>query len=195
MKRLHIGFIILTILFCFLIIADKDISANENLNNSNNEEIEIISDITENEFFDIQNAALYLKNQMIDRNPMITIIYRGVYLEDVDVVEIKNLAIQHNGIPNEGDYIWHHCLSYDYQYYHYTDELGIYTEITYNFKWLTTYDMEQEMNIAVENLLEDLNLWNASNYEKVKGVYDYICDNVKYDYEHLETEENQVPHK
>ena len=42
------------------------------------------------------------------------------------------------------------------------------------------------MDTAVSNLLKSLNVSGKSDYQKVGAVYDYICDNVTYDYDNLE---------
>ena len=159
-----------------------------NIQASENTETEITS------VNNLQDAANYLKSEMINRNNSITFNYLGEHLTSTNVVNIYNEAIAHNGISNEGDYISGHINSYEYQYYHLTNGEDLYTQVTYTFIWLTTAAMEDEVTVRVKEVLDELNVYEKSQYEKIKAVYDYICDNVRYDHDHLETEETQLPH-
>ena len=100
---------------------------------------------------------------------------------EADIEALMARALSHTGIPTEGDYLrwqyagwkadWSWSVSGDtYQY-------------TANFTvpYYTTADQEEELNVAVEQLLNQLNLSGKSDYEKIKGIFDYICKNVTYD--------------
>jgi transglutaminase/protease-like cytokinesis protein 3 len=52
--------------------------------------------------------------------------------------------------------------------------------------------MERTVDQRVDSLLNQLNLYNKTDYEKVRGIYDYICNNVVYDYENLEDDTYQL---
>ncbi len=94
-------------------------------------------------------------------------------------------AMKHTGVPTEGDYIqwqwgrWSAYYNYDYSGGYY------YVYYNYSFEYYTTAAQEQQMNTAVANVLKQLNLSGKSDYQKVRAIYDYICDNVVYDYANL----------
>lgn len=48
-----------------------------------------------------------------------------------------------------------------------------------------TVSSEQDaaVDAAVAQVLAELAVWNASDYEKVKAVYTYVCTHVEYDYD------------
>ena len=95
-------------------------------------------------------------------------------------------AFTHTGVPTEGDYLNRHYGGLYYQY-SYTRKSGRYyvTAKFYNIKYYTTASQEATMNTRVDNLLNQLDLWENTDYQKIKAVYDYICANVRYDYTNL----------
>ena len=102
--------------------------------------------------------------------------------------DIMNWAMVHTGNPTEGDYIlwqyagWEASISGSY------DNSYIYLTVTYTMTYYTTAAQEAKMDTAVANLLKELNVSNADSYTKLRAIYDYICANVTYDYEHLNDE-------
>ena len=59
---------------------------------------------------------------------------------------------------------------------------GSYYTLEYTITYLSTYDQEEELTEAVNAALAELNLTNDTEYTKVYKIYNYICDNVDYDY-------------
>ncbi len=86
-------------------------------------------------------------------------------------------ALIHTGEATEGDYLqWQLWCSGSY------DTEGT---LFYRCTYFTTAEQEAAVTEAVETLKTDLALEGKSEYEKIKAIYDYITDNVRYDYEHL----------
>ena len=56
---------------------------------------------------------------------------------------------------------------------------------TYTVTYDTTLEQEEQMTEALAAIYTALNIDNASEYEKVKAIYNYICDNVDYDYTYV----------
>ncbi len=96
-------------------------------------------------------------------------------------MNIFNEATRHTGVPTEGDYLMWHYSSYSCDYMQFTESGKTY--ITYNYKldYLSTAQQEQQMDSAVNSLVRNLDVTNATDYEKVCAVYDYICENISYD--------------
>lgn len=135
-------------------------------------------------------AALYLREKMIARESPITIRIS----EGVMPYSILSEAWKHTGVPNEGDYIRHNQIGYDYTTVSGSDESGAYTDITYTFEWLTTAEQEAEVDARVDEIMAELNLGTAEEYEKITGVYDWITENVQYDFNNEDNDEYQLCH-
>ncbi|MBQ5327833.1 MAG: leucine-rich repeat protein [Oscillospiraceae bacterium] len=144
-------------------------------------------------FTTTEEAALYLRSQMIAREPSITLRLNGS-ATGPEISAILTKALEHTGVPNEGDYIRHNQIGYDSSVVTGEDENGTYTEITYTFNWLTTAEQEAEVDAAVDSVLAELDLWDLTNYEKVKGAYDWITENVQYDFDNEDNDEYQLCH-
>ena len=141
---------------------------------------------------DYSGAYELLREQMVLREEVVNISVSGQHLTDSQIQELLNSALDHTGVGNEGDYIRYHLGSYSYSYDCHENDDGLYTSIVYSFTWYTDREMEEEMDKKVAEVLAELDLYTATDYEKLKGVYDYICDNVKYDYDNLEDDAYKI---
>ena len=54
--------------------------------------------------------------------------------------------------------------------------------LTYTFTYRSTPEQEAQVDAAVQELLKQLDVSKASDYEKVCAIYDYICENITYDW-------------
>jgi transglutaminase-like putative cysteine protease len=140
----------------------------------------------------LTDAADELRQGMVDRMAQIAVTF-SVDAE-FDATDIWNEALKHTGQPREGDYLLGQLSSYGFSAYY--NELGDEAYFTYVFKpgYFTTAQQEQQMDDAVDALLLELNLDDATEYEKIKGVYDWICANVTYDYENLDNKNYYLKH-
>ncbi len=142
---------------------------------------------------DFSQAAAQLRQGMVQRQAEITVICTS---ENTDGNAVWNAvleqAFQHTGNPTEGDYIARHynmCQGHIWRsskngVYHYTLE--------YNVEYYTTASQEAEMDIAVAELLESLQLDGKSSYEKFQAVYSWMCDHITYDHENLSNEDYKL---
>ncbi len=71
-----------------------------------------------------------------------------------------------------------------------TNNLNIQLKMSYE----TTKEQEKELEAKVNDILNGLDLDGASEYEKVKAIYNYICSNVVYDHEHLDDDNYRLKH-
>ncbi len=94
-------------------------------------------------------------------------------LEDAIFAETNN--------PNEGDFMkWNvDETNADFSavksgsYYYYT--------FTLNVTYLTTLAEQNKLDTKVNSVIKELKITNkTSTYDKIKKVYDYVCENVKY---------------
>ena len=109
-------------------------------------------------------------------------------------MSLLELATEHTGVPTEGDSLrWVYAgAQYGYSYYDYGSSYS--TTFTYTVTYYTTAAQESELTAEIEDLLNELNLWNATDYEKICGIYDYICANITYDYDNLNDDSYKLKH-
>ena len=103
-----------------------------------------------------------------------------------DINNIMKAACQNNGNPQEGDHLAMNATWTGGEYAAVeqkdgTHNLNIQLEMSYE----TTKEQEKELKDKVDAVLAKLDLDGASEYEKVRAIYNYICSNVVYDYDHL----------
>ena len=44
---------------------------------------------------------------------------------------------------------------------------------------------EEELDASIAQVMQELGVEGLTDYEKIKAIYDYVCKNVTYDYQHL----------
>ena len=146
---------------------------------------------------DPEEAGAYLREGMKVREETVAVgfLSDGFSQEIVDTLseEFIDAALAHTGVPTEGDYL-------AWQYYGWkctvsgsTDGTDYYLTFTYALTYYTDVEQEAAMDTAIADLLTDLNP-SGTDYEKVKAVYDWICDNVTYDYDNLEDDTYRLKH-
>ena len=149
-----------------------------------------------------EEAGVYLREQMVERSDSITISYyyelRNLSSAEETLKtlgeEIVDAAVEHTGVPDEGDYLtWQHGdYSYTISYYpvrsRSTATYQCYITFLYEFQYYTTAEQEAEVTERVSELVTELDLDSSSlsDYEKVRAIYDYICGTVSYDYDGAE---------
>lgn len=94
-------------------------------------------------------------------------------------------AEDHTGSPIEGDYLKYNNLGYglSYSYKQYGDEFE--GTAVYSFAILTSSEQEQQVTDKVNQVLQSLSISEKNEAEKVLAIYEYITENVTYDYENL----------
>lgn len=98
------------------------------------------------------------------------------------VDDILGYALRHDATdPTGGDYL-------RYQFGSYTAECAYgynLFALELHFTYYTTAKQEADVDSTSKALLEYLVLDGKSDYEKLKAIYTWICDNVNYDSENL----------
>lgn len=133
----------------------------------------------------IEEAGAVMREQLLNRAPVITVYFVADEYDEIYFKSIFNEAVKHTGEPTEGDYLlwqyggWKGGASYP------PPSDKCYITFKYNMVYYTTAQQEAELDIAVDNLLASLDLEGKDDYQKICAIYDYICDNVTYDYDNL----------
>jgi len=129
-----------------------------------------------------------VRDGLVRRESKISVNYKGSSYEGV-VKKIFAMALDETGVPTEGDYLKFQYDGYGCAISGTVDSGIYYVTFDYTVSYYTTEEQENVVNDAVETLIEELKLSSYnSEYEKINVIYDYICKNITYDYEHLEDE-------
>lgn len=123
------------------------------------------------------DASITLREGLKNREKSITVTCEPT--EDID--SIINEALKHTGVSTEGDYIKFHLMSdLTGRAANGTDTI---VEYRISPRYLSTYEQELELTNKLNEFYSSLNLNEMTSYDKLKSIYDYICDNVAYGYQ------------
>lgn len=150
----------------------------------------------------ISDASVEIRDNLVQRTEVFSVLYKFTEAKDAhsydssgEVVyeyaaaahEMFELAFAHTGSPVYGDYL-------SYQYGGWKAGISISgtsgssdrtAKYTFTVTYYTDYEQEQAVESRVNEVLAEIVSDSMSDYEKIKAVYDYICDNVAYDYANL----------
>ena len=127
-------------------------------------------------------AVATLREQMVQRQPVVAVRFQWDNAEIQTAKDILNKALVHTGVPTEGDYLYWHMKKCSMQMEAWSSDNGLYElTLTYTLTYRSTAEQETQVDAAVQTLLDQLDVYGAKDYEKVCAIYDYICENVKYD--------------
>ena len=142
-------------------------------------------------YLTISEAAAELRDQMRTRSTSFTIpVYAPGYTSDkpsvtklvnqvlMPMAYSENLAV---GI-NSGDYLRWSWAKVSYRWPPTSDG---HLTLTMSVRYYTSADEEDWLVSQVKNVVDELDLWQVSDYQKSRGIYDYILDHVDYDYDGL----------
>ena len=135
-------------------------------------------------------AGAYLREQFEKREEAITVTINNYWCDsqeqfDNDIAALQEAVLAHTGMPTQGDYIARHLTTYGIQGGLSGTQLTLYWTVVYK----TTTEQEAVVDARVDELIAqwdaEYDIHDISNVEKVTVIYDYICENVVYDYDHL----------
>ena len=165
----------------------KDVVDASELLSVNENEVSTLSDI---EYCtSVSEAGFMMSKLMEERNEDITIFYETTdenYSQYMQM--IADEAMSHTGAPTRGDYLKFQYAGWKCSLKGSVSDGTYYLQLNYAVTYYTTADQEELVDEKVNQLLSQLDLREKSNYEKITGVYDYICSHVTYDYDHLDDE-------
>ncbi len=136
----------------------------------------------------VDQVGAVLREGMKNRQETVTIYYEAP--ADTDFYVLSDafwaVAFTHTGNPTEGDYLRLHFDGGYTQASGSTDGTTNWYTITFALRYYTTAQQEAQVDAAAAQLLSELDLTGKSNYEKLCAVYDWLCDNITYDYDNLD---------
>lgn len=109
--------------------------------------------------------------------------------------EFIEAALAHTGVPTEGDYLrWQHGgIQVGYEGGQVLDNT-YYIPLNFTAAYYTDADQEEAVDAEVERILDALDLSSATDYQKTCGIYDYLTENVTYDYTNLNDKSYTLKH-
>lgn len=136
-------------------------------------------------YLSLEEAGAYLREQMVSRVeslPLMFYLDEDRYLNDGQLWDIIfQETKKHTGVPNEGDFLmwnWHGAW--------YDMEVAFENGVTYvkiphvDIQYYSNWEKEQVLAAEIERVLDELNVYEMSDYDKVCAIYDYVCSNISY---------------
>lgn len=143
----------------------------------------------------IEAAAKEVRKFMKARQESFSICLTWQYAASKKLIEdIMNQALEHTGDPKEGDYLAWQFAEWSGSVKSSFWPWGYEHTITFKVTYYTTAEQEAQVDTAVAQLLTTLNVSGKSNYEKIKAVYSYLCNNVTYDHDNLNNDAYLLKH-
>ncbi len=138
-----------------------------------------------------EEAALVLRQALVNREESITIGFRSsVKPTNENMVpifeKVYDKAVEHTGVPYEGDYIDHHIAQIYLSCAGAWDGHTGYYAYTIEPLYMANAEQEEELNTKLAEVMAMLDLDGKTEYEKIHDIYQYICDHVTYDHDNLE---------
>ena len=143
-------------------------------------------------YTDMAVATQYLREQLVARNPAITLNFNGVALTSEMASKMFQDAIAHTGVPNEGDYIRVNMGAHSEVVYTSPDSKLANNAVVYYIEWYTTAQQEAEVDAAVDRVIRSLDIGGGSEYERIKASYDWVTEYVQYDFDNLDEEDYKL---
>ena len=130
---------------------------------------------------DMETVVDELREYLVNRETKFEISIPFEFIESTsDIKKMLSLAVKDTpeSSPVEGDYLaWTTGAS---RYGYSTDiKSGCYI-VNFTMSYHTTAEQEDELDVKVAEILDELNVYSVSDYEKIKAVHDYIINNVTY---------------
>lgn len=141
----------------------------------------------------IEECALSLREGMQQRAENVKVYYQVPEYVGGYAKQILDQALVHTGVPNEGDYLKWQYGGCQASTSYFTDNNGMCCmTITFTCTYYTTEEQETVLHERMNEVLAELNVYEADDYEKVRAIYDYICTHVLYDNEHVDDKDYKL---
>ncbi len=140
----------------------------------------ITSSNTFDKYGDVVN---YLRKCMVNRQTDISFAYKNKYDDKSFILSaVQQAYTEYTGKPKESDYL---LVNYKTSNWSWSRSVqnGLYVfTVNLTASYRTTSSQESQVDSAVKNLLNSLNVYNEDDYEKIWSVYEWVTSNITYDY-------------
>ncbi|MCM1081985.1 MAG: DUF4214 domain-containing protein [Clostridium sp.] len=128
-------------------------------------------------------AMDYVRAGMIARAPSINVQFKVATGTQINLSKCMDEIYDDYSSSVSGDYLHFHTFACGYTGKTYTYDDGTVYDLIFAFTYWTTAEQEDELTDSLNETMKDLDLESLNEYEKTKKIYDYITDNVVYDYD------------
>jgi len=140
----------------------------------------------------IEDVVAAVRQGFEKRQEVVSVSFLSTGYSEQIMNDVLSAALAHTGVPTQGDYLRWKIGTCRMTLNWYTYGETYYLTLTYTPEYYTTAQQEAQVDAEVEELLDLLDVYTASDYEKVSAIYDYICANVVYDYAGLAAQESKL---
>lgn len=99
-------------------------------------------------------------------------------------------ALEETERPTQGDYLRYVYKSYSFEYSSLFRDGKYYSAVGFNIEYMTTREQEEELTAKLDDVISGFSFTqDTTDVEKIKAVYDHICQNITYDHDNLYNEE------
>jgi len=99
-------------------------------------------------------------------------------VEDIYKAIASTELIIKNSTSTGGDYLYSNVHRYEFSWIHGKEEYSI---LKFTVEYATTIKQEKKLSAQIKSILKKLELDDATDYNKVKTIHDYIINIVNYD--------------
>lgn len=137
-----------------------------------------------------------IREQLVSHKESIVVGYKTQETPSQELIkQVMDEALKYTGNPKEGDYILFQIGGYNGTISQVISEGDWYNlTITFAITYYTTAQHEEAVDNFVDDWKKTFESSSSSNYEKIRTTYDYICKNVKYDYNNMNDESYLLKH-
>lgn len=135
----------------------------------------------------VQEAAKDLREGMKKRQETVQVSFMSYSNDQAVLDQLFQEAFAHTGDPAGGDYLFWHLAAWGAGGSVWNLGGKYRLDITCTMQYISTPSQEQAVDAAVKKLLDQLNVYHLSDYQKVVAIHDYICENIQYDYVGINT--------
>ncbi|MCC8073059.1 MAG: fibronectin type III domain-containing protein, partial [Clostridiales bacterium] len=136
-------------------------------------------------------AVSTLKKAMVNRTDSITINFTTTTSSTMSSLAQEMFeaayAQENATAAQEGDYLKWHWKSYSCSGVKQYTSSGYNYSLSYTISYMTTADEEEEVDEKISEIISSLDLDGKSTYRQLKLIHDYVCEQIRYDYDHVYT--------
>ncbi len=141
-------------------------------------------------FYESMEEAAAAMRVILQKRDRISHVFFEVTEEEYNDSDLSfkfgDIVFRHTGVFNEGDYLAYSFIMNGYgpDHIRYGDRYYI-GQYMHQFPCATTGEQEAALYAKIGEIIEENGWEELKGYDRIKAVYDWVCENVSYDHEHF----------